>query len=173
MIVQFENKADNLAELIALLSTRTVFFDLDGVCIDATHRQILKPDGSLDLAKYRENSTARKIAKDKELPFLQALQHCVSRDHYHGVHIATARVMCPYTKKWLEKRGALPSSTISRDGENDTRRDHVLKHAGITQVLPYANQRRRAVLIDDNMNNLLMASDDLGMLAIHVPFAGH
>lgn len=173
MIVQVENKTDNLAELIALLSTRTVFFDLDGVCIDATHRQILNSDGSLDLAKYRENSTARKIAKDKELPFLTALQHCVNRDHYHGVHIATARVMCPHTKQWLDNRKALPSSIISRNSDRDTRRDHVLKYAGISEVLPHASQRRRAVLIDDNMNNIEMASNDLGMLAIHVPFAGH
>lgn len=172
MIVAMKNTTDNLAELIGLLSTRTTFIDLDGVCIDATHRQILNPDGSLDLAKYRENSTARKIAKDKELPFLNALQWSVNRDHYHGVHICTARVFCKNTAKWLDKRNALPDSVISRQDDSDRRKDYVLKREGIIQVLPLASQRKRAVLIDDNQDNVIMAHE-LGMLAVHVPFAGH
>lgn len=172
MMLQLDNCNDNVAELLNTIHSYRLFVDLDGVCIDATHRQILKPDGSLDLAKYRENSTAAKIRKDKPLPFLQGLQWAVNRDHFHGVSICTARVMCTYTRRWLDKRGALPSDIISRQGDRDIRRDHVLKHAGITERVTTKAKLRRSVLIDDNMNNIEMAHE-LGMLAIHVPFEGH
>ena len=49
-------------------------FDLDGTIIDSSHRQMVKSDGTLDLAKWFENATAEKIFADKVLPLAQQVR---------------------------------------------------------------------------------------------------
>jgi hypothetical protein len=164
----FENSIA-LARSIELDRQMIPVFDLDGVAIDATHRQILKPDGSLDLDNYRANSTPEKIALDTALPFAITMQQLteMKRDFF----ICTARVMCRSSEKWLTKRGINASAIFSRDGESDIRRDFKLKHDHLTSY--FSDQElMRAVLIDDNQANLKMA-ESIGMTAIHVPFHGH
>lgn len=147
----------------------TPVFDLDGVCIDATARQLTKDDGSLDLEHYRENSTAEKIAQDKELPLMSVMREYSARGK--PFHIATARVMCEHTQDWLKRRGIRPHSVMARDGEADTRRDYQLKTDKLTAAFS-DSQRAKMVLIDDNHANI-QAAKAMGMKAIHVPFQGH
>ena len=147
----------------------TPVFDMDGVFIDATHRQICKPDGSLDLDKYREMSTAEHIAKDKELPLVLALQ--ILGNLGIEYHICTARVLCDNTKNWLKARGIRAGVYMGRDGLNDNRRDYVLKAAKLSANF-CEKTRANMVLIDDNTANC-KAALEIGMMAVNVPFAGH
>jgi hypothetical protein len=144
-------------------------FDMDGVFIDASHRQICKKDGSLDLDKYREMSTAMHIRQDKELPLIQAIY--LLQNAGVDFSICTARVLCEFTKRWLDEKGIFPSATFSRDGLNDTRRDYELKGQKLSSAFT-PQQRAKMVLIDDNLNNCLTAKK-IGMKAVHVPFEGH
>lgn len=167
-----ENTAKTATFLSVFFSQNRILtpvFDLDGVAINAKHRQITLPDGSLDLQKYRENSTASMIAKDQELPILATMQ-TLSQFNV-GFHIATARVMCKHTQRWLQQRGVKPNFVFSRQGDSDTRRDFELKrHAlqtNFTQAL-----LNHMVLIDDNQANCEMARQ-IGMRSIQVAFDGH
>ena len=54
-----------MTDAILLDQSIIPIFDLDGVVIDATHRQAIHPDGSLNLEMYRKLSTAANIAKDQ------------------------------------------------------------------------------------------------------------
>ena len=66
-------------------------FDLDGTIIDSSHRQMVKPDGTLDLAKWFENATAEKIFADKVLPLAQQVRKRQKAGDY--VLVCTARNM--------------------------------------------------------------------------------
>ncbi len=153
----------------AALNGARVIFDIDGVLATAQHRQITKKDGSLDLVAYRENSTATKIAKDQELPIIEAAKTLDRLDIPY--HIATARVFCESTKKWLTDRGVNPRSVISRKGESDNRKDHDLKRSGIIANFP-RSYFGKLLLVDDNSNNIAMAND-LGINTLHIDFEGH
>lgn len=147
----------------------TPVFDMDGVFIDATHRQICKPDGSLDLEKYREMSTAEHISKDKELPLIAALH--ILGDLGIEYHICTARVLCDNTRAWLKARHVKAGVYMGRDGLNDNRRDYQLKAQKLSELFT-AEQRKTMMLIDDNLNNC-KAALEIGLQAVNVPFEGH
>tara|TARA_Y100001963_G_scaffold150483_1_gene231652 strand:+ start:120 stop:653 length:534 start_codon:yes stop_codon:yes gene_type:complete len=171
-IGMFENtKANALQLVLATMDNASVIpvFDLDGVAIDATHRQICNPDGSLNLAKYREMSTAEHISKDKELPMLYAMQRF--SDLGKPFFVCTARVLCVNTRQWLQLRGVNPTHIFSRDGESDHRRDYLLKQDKLTEAFT-RSELKRAYLVDDNEANCKMAAG-LGMAALHMPFDGH
>lgn len=144
-------------------------FDLDGVVIDATHRQAIHADGSLNLEMYRKLSTAENIAKDKQMPLAEVPQFFteVGKPFF----VCTARVMCSNSRKWLKKNGIKPTAIFDRQGEEDRRRDFELKRWHLSKSFSPL-ELSRAFLIDDNLANCNMAIG-LGMKAIHVPFQGH
>lgn len=144
-------------------------FDLDGVVVDATHRQICNPDGTLNLDKYREMSTDAHISKDTPLAFADTAR-MLSRENY-PFFVCTARVVCKSTIKWLTKQGISPLAFMGREGENDYRRDAELKRYHLQKMFT-PEQLKTAYLIDDNEKNCKMAVS-LQMKAIHVPFNGH
>ena len=158
-------------------------FDLDGVLLDATHRQsiytadhvalgICNEDqiGQLDLDAYRAHTTAEKVNQDKNLPLMAVIDKLNQLDVKY--HVATARVItrCPHSSKLLKDRGIKPASIMCRDGEHDKRRDSHLKQ---TKLVAKFSDRQRAnmVLIDDSLGNC-KAAMQIGMKAIHVPFRG-
>lgn len=147
----------------------TPIFDIDGVLADASHRQICNPDGSLNLEKYREMSTAEYIAKDKELPLIEAIK--LLNDLEVNYHVCTARVACENTVNWLQSKGINPIRLMARDGEEDTRKDYELKTDKIAMHFT-PSQREKMALIDDNIANC-EAAKNLGLKAFHVPFFGH
>lgn len=139
-------------------------FDLDGVLLDASHRITLNPDGSLDLDKYRQDTTAANVMMDKNLP-LMAVIHAlneVGRDY----HVATARVLCTHSQRLLKSRCIFPNKIISR-GENDTRKDWLLKITGIQAEF---SQRyfKDILLIDDCPDNCDAFINALGAWAVNV-----
>jgi hypothetical protein len=152
-----------------LISNVIPVFDMDGVFTDASHRQICNPDGTLNLEKYRTSSTAEKIAQDKQLPMIETLR--ILQNYKRQYVVCTARVMCASTKKWMQDHNVKPAFVLSRDGEEDHRRDSVLKEMKLTSTFT-AQQRKQMLLIDDNMQNCKVALN-IGMHAIHVPFDGH
>ena len=66
-------------------------FDLDGTVIDSSHRALANADGSINLDHWRENSTAKMIAKDKLLPLAEGWRS-IDRSR-HQIVVMTARVM--------------------------------------------------------------------------------
>ena len=144
-------------------------FDMDGVFADATHRQICNPDGSLNLERYREMSTLDNILKDKTLPLAIALKELTK--HRREFHICTARVACSGTLAWLDAHKIKPVSIMARQGEEDTRKDYLLKTDNLTAQFSKA-ELKKAILFDDNLDNC-KAALGLRMLAFHVPFHGH
>jgi len=152
-----------------LLSGNTGLIDLDGVLFSAAHRQNCHPDGSLNLTKYRENSTPEKIAQDQDLPLMELVR--ILNANNHPYHVVTARVNCASTAKLLHDRGVKPLSVMARSGEHDNRKDSVLKSDHIASNFDL-RQRENMTLIDDNLNNC-KALIQLGCSAIHVPFEGH
>ena len=66
-------------------------FDLDHTVIDSSHRQITRPDGSLDLAAWIKNNTRANIMRDTLLPL--AAQWRLADKKGATIVICTARVM--------------------------------------------------------------------------------
>lgn len=166
-----KNTVKNAKTLAATLiaTGKTPVFDMDGVFADATHRQICNPDGSLNLAKYREMSTAEHINKDQELPMIQAIK--LLQEQGKEFHICTARIMCENTLNWLKARGIKPKSIMARSHDEDSRKDFRLKTTQLESRFS-RRQRENMVLIDDNLANC-KAMKTIGMTAINVPFEGH
>ena len=160
--------ARNLAATL-IVSKRVPVFDLDGVILDATHRQICNHDGSLNLDKYREMSTLEHVMKDKTLPLIEAIH--VLQENNVKFHVCTARVMCSSTAALLESVNVKPDIIMARCSDTDSRKDYHLK---TTNLQSRFNQKQleNMVLIDDNVDNC-KAVKRLGMAAIHVPFEGH
>jgi hypothetical protein len=170
-MLKLENTAANARKLAAsiIASNVTPIFDLDGVIINANHRQINNPDGSLNLSKYRKMSTAEHIKKDLALPLLETIK--ILNDQGVRYHVCTARVMCVNTEAWLHSHEIKPHTIMARSGDHDSRKDWKLK---TTNLLARFNvkQLNNMVLIDDNLDNC-KAMAKIGVNAIMIPFEGH
>lgn len=121
-------------------------FDLDGTVIDSSHRQLAKPDGSLDLDKWIENSTFEKVMQDKVLPLAKLWGEALSAGHI--VAICTARVLATADHIFLSKHGLFAHRIFSRP-LGDTRRDHVIKV-----------QQLSAFLVEDDVTDAVMYDDN-------------
>lgn len=132
-----------------------VIFDLDGTVIDSSHRHVSKPDGSVDLEHWRENSTAEKIAADSLLPLARSMR----RIHAAGRHviISTARVMSEHDIAYLEANN-LPYHALLSRAEGDCRPDADMKLDMVTsyvQAQGYKNlTAANCVMFDDNLKVL-------------------
>jgi hypothetical protein len=130
-----------------------VIFDLDHTVICSKHRHSTLPCGSLDLAHWRENSTAEMIAKDGLLPLANAMRAIYAVGH--TVVICTARVMSEHDVAFLDTHGLKYHALLSRDGENDNRRDAQLK---IDLLRDYFERegttifQARPIMFDDNLS---------------------
>lgn len=157
-------------------------FDLDGVLLDASARQMTftlecveagkctkAQIGHLNLDEYRKNSTPSKIMKDKSLPLLECIKLLNKANKPY--HVLTARVICSGTKRLLNMRDIKPVSLMARSGEHDHRPDPDLKCCHLVSRFSL-RERENMVLIDDNLANL-KAVQHVGLKAIHVPFEGH
>lgn len=93
-------------------------FDLDGTCIDSTHRQATLADGTLNLDAWIENATPEKIFQDTLLPLAQQVNKRGKRGDY--VVVCTARVMSDADFEFLASEGINPDKIISRPLGNST-----------------------------------------------------
>ena len=140
----------------------TAIFDLDHTVICSKHRQLTKPDGSLCLESWRENSTRDKIFQDSLLP----LAGWMRRGYNKGVEIiiCTARVVSEHDLDFLDHKRLKYHHILSRDGFTDDRPDAILK---VTKLAPffYTRNKRDAVMFDDNQH-VLAAVRNMGIRTI-------
>lgn len=168
-MITLQNENSNVAKVLQLAKYKTMVFDLDGVVVDARHRQILNSDGSLDIANYKANSTAEKIARDVELPFLEVMREMTKRKQVF--HICTAREFCENTANWLRSRGADFSLALGRPS-GSAERDFILKKNHFEKTLLSNTPSKGLMFIDDNIKNVETILG-LSVPTIHVPFDGH
>lgn len=130
-------------------------FDLDHTVIDPTHRQSTLPNGDLDLAHWRENSTPEKVQKDSLLPL--ARQWKEAKATGTEIVICTARVMGEADYQFLKDNGLFFDAILSRPAGNMVK-DAELKYF---QLYHYATRVRNkswrnfcafSIMFDDNEN---------------------
>ena len=136
-----------------------VIFDLDATVIDSSHRQICKPDGSLDLAEWKRNSTYPKVMADRLLPLANHWNRIQKMKNVF-IAICTARVMSEADLDYLRFKGLKASEIMSRS-VTDNRPDHVMKKGKILKFLREHNIKnmKNVTFYDDNKNVLEMLLD--------------
>jgi len=135
-----------------------LIFDLDGTAIDSTHRQNTFADGSLNLAKWQENNTPKKIARDTLLP----LGEQWSRGLKKQIAIITARVLGDADYTFLEDNNLRYDYIYSRKA-GDYTPDAALKKLALYKLASDMGKSMKwlqsfAVMYDDNLSVLQMAS---------------
>ncbi|MGA1073442.1 MAG: hypothetical protein ACO3S3_12340 [Pseudohongiellaceae bacterium] len=130
-------------------------FDLDHTVVDSSHRQATRPDGSLDLDHWRENSTAKLIERDTLLPLAEEWRK-IQRKPNAKIIVCTARVMGPADYFYFGSRGLLAETIISRK-EGDRTPDDLLKLRGLKQYcakngISWRRFCKTAIMFDDNKN---------------------
>ncbi len=141
-------------------------FDLDHTVIDSSHRQITRPDGSLDLAAWRQNNTRANIMRDTLLPLAAQWRRLAKKNV--TIVICTARVMGEHDYEYLRRHGLRWDACLSRR-EGDTTPDADLKEKMIrnyarTRPMGWAKFCATAVCYDDNKSVLKML-DRIGIRA--------
>ena len=129
-------------------------FDLDHTVIDSSHRQATLPDGSLDLAHWRENSTAGMIRRDKLLPLAK-----VWREQFRKkceIVVCTARVIGQADMDYLANAGLHFDALLSRQ-EGDTTPDdelklRMLRRYASTKPISWRRFCNFSLMFDDNQN---------------------
>lgn len=138
-------------------------FDLDHTVIDSSHRQLTRPDGSLDLDAWRENCTAEMIGRDSLLPLARTMRAAYAKGH--TVIVCTARVLSRHDLTYLSDNDLRYHAILSRADGDDTP-DAILKRRALLSHFrgqPVARWARRSVFFDDNQSVLKMAKS-LGMM---------
>ena len=128
-------------------------YDLDGVLVDTSHRYRNLSDGSIDLAFWFANRTAKQVARDRLLPL--ARQFAIDCDNPETYTIlCTAReyhsLDCDYISRYLGK----PNKLIMRPVGNTTT-DSKLKRSQLSRLFnlrQFAKLHRR--LWEDNPRNI-------------------
>ena len=136
-----------------------VIFDLDATVIDSSHRQICKPDGSLDLAEWKRNSTYPKVMADRLLPLANHWNRIQKMKNVF-IAICTARVMSGADLDYLRIKGLKANEIMSRS-ETDHRPDAIMKKA---KILAFLREHKitklsNVTFYDDNKNVLEMLLD--------------
>ena len=130
-------------------------FDLDHTIVDSSHRQATRPDGSLDLDHWREQSTPAMIERDTLLPLANEWRKLL-RKKDAKIIVCTARVMGPSDYFYFGSRGLFAETIISRR-EGDRTADDLLK---LRSLKRYAAENgtswkrfcAQAMMFDDNLN---------------------
>lgn len=142
-----------------------VVFDLDGTVIDSSHRHLSKPDGSIDLAHWRENCTREMIMKDSLLPLARSMRAMKAAGHH--IVICTARVITEHDMAFIVKNDLPFDGFLCREGENDNRPDGSMKVTLLTeyvQALGYKSIRDSGlIMFDDNLKVIAAISAAGGM----------
>ena len=141
-------------------------FDLDHTTIDSSHRCNTLPDGSLDLAAWRDNSTPEMVGRDTLLPLGQHWQNMVELGLAGtGVEIAviTARVMGAADLRFLRSNGLFYNYIYSRT-EGDNTPDAALKEIALYDLARDMGRSMKwlqafAWFFDDNENVIKMGSN--------------
>ena len=130
-------------------------FDLDHTIVDSSHRQATRPDGSLDLDHWREQSTPAMIERDTLLPLANEWRKLL-RKKDAKIIVCTARVMGPSDYFYFGSRGLFAETIISRR-EGDRTADDLLKLRSLKRYaaengMSWKRFCAQAMMFDDNLN---------------------
>lgn len=110
-------------------------FDLDGTLVDSSHRYktLIDSNGGekIDLDYWRKNSD--KVFLDEPLPLVEKFKELLKKPETLVV-IATARVWCELSQKFLEHHNLMPHALIARMSEHDNRKGTDLKIEGLKKI---------------------------------------
>jgi hypothetical protein len=141
-------------------------FDLDQTVIDSSHRQITRPDGSLDLLAWRQNNTRANIMRDKLLPLADQWRRLAKKNV--TIVICTARVMGEHDYDFLAEHGLRWDACLSRPAGNTTPdaelKEKLLRKYATARPMSWARFCATSVFYDDNKNVLAML-DRIGIRA--------
>lgn len=141
-------------------------FDLDQTVIDSSHRQITRPDGSLDLLAWRQNNTRANIMRDKLLPLANQWRRLANKNV--TIVICTARVMGQHDYDFLAEHGLRWDACLSRPAGNTTPdaelKEKLLRKYATARPMSWARFCATSVFYDDNKNVLAML-DRIGIRA--------
>jgi hypothetical protein len=129
-----------------------IIFDLDHTVIDSSHRQLTKPDGSLDLEHWLENSTREKIFSDSLLPLADVMRRYYAENHC--VIVCTARTATQHDFDYLAHHELNYSHILYRE-VGDNRPDALYKKEKLDALaisLGYSSlSALGAIMFDDNI----------------------
>ena len=138
-----------------------IIFDLDHTVIDSSHRQLTKPDGSLDLEHWLENCTPEKIMADTLLPLANVMRRYYNEGH--TIVVCTARSgHCKVDKHFLALNDLHYDHWLSRGDSQEgdaALKTRLLTDWGKAQGLP-DDWRRGAMMFDDNLAVIQKMFDD-------------
>jgi len=141
-------------------------FDLDHTVIDSSHRQITRPDGSLDLLAWRQNNTRANIMRDKLLPLANQWRRLAKKNV--TIVICTARVMGRHDYDFLAEHNLRWDACLSRPAGNTTPdaelKEKLLRKYAMARPMTWARFCATSVFYDDNKNVLAML-DRIGIRA--------
>lgn len=146
------------------MKKRAFIFDLDATVICSRHRQLSRPDGSLDLAHWRENCTPEKIAADSLLPLADTM-----RGAWHTgalVIICTSRVLQRADFEFLERHRLFYHFAAYRMSENDTRRDGPFKRDKLTHILKRFDLPPNRVAFYEDNEECLQVAREMGICVV-------
>jgi len=129
-------------------------FDLDGTVIDSSHRQLAKPDGSLDLAHWVENSTREKVMQDSLLPFASEMRDAMRNGQ--RVIVCTARVMSAADLEFMLHNSLYYHAMLSRPegcklGDADLK-EFLLRSYAQSIGMSFAQFANDSEMFDDNIS---------------------
>ena len=139
-------------------------FDLDGTIIDSSHRQATLPDGTLDLAHWRENCTPEKIFEDTVLPLAQQVRKRSKAGDF--VMACTARVLSDADREFLQNEGICFDKIISRKPD-DNSPDGKLKARALSSLFNLKQFRKASKVMFDDAASVRSALRPLGIAVIN------
>ena len=141
-------------------------FDLDHTVIDSSHRQITRPDGSLDLEAWVRNNTRANIMRDTLLPLATQWKRADRKGA--TIVICTARVMGTHDYEFLVNHGLRWDACLSRPIGNSVGdaelKERLLQRYAATRPMSWARFCATSIAFDDNKNVLKML-ENIGISA--------
>jgi hypothetical protein len=138
-------------------------FDLDGTCVDSSHRQATLSDGTLNLAAWFANATPEKIAQDKLLPLAKEISNRKDKGDY--VIICTARNMSSADYEFLKKNNMVADKVISRPVGN-MEADGALKAKQLSSFLSLRQFKRASKVMFDDAQSVRSAIRKIGIAVL-------
>ncbi len=139
-------------------------FDLDGTTIDSSHRQMVKPDGTLDLEKWFEMATPEMIFQDKVLPLATQIRRRQKAGDY--TIVCTARNMTDADFEFLQDNGICPHKIISRPVGN-MMPDGELKKRQLKSFLSLRQFQKASKVMFDDAASVRSTLRKIGIAVIH------
>jgi len=139
-------------------------FDLDGTCIDSSHRQSIKADGTLDLDRWFETNTPELIFEDKLFPLAIEIRRRQKAGDF--TIVCTARAMTSADFEFLMNEGINPDMIIHRKA-GDMSPDAELKSRQLRRLFNLRQFKKANKVMFDDAPSVRSTLRKLGIAVIH------